>query len=157
MKPGIDLLPALLATDVKCYFQQMVEHYQHKLYAFAYRLTDSQHDAEDIVQESFVRAYVALVTYPLTSPKLLIPVPKEESNPSVPRSVTLYRDGGGMVSVMTLAANDLPLAINSKAEHTMRELAFMVLKGGTNLAPTMSGRRNIRSSTRHTKALSESR
>ncbi|HLZ57645.1 MAG TPA: RNA polymerase sigma factor [Ktedonosporobacter sp.] len=56
----------LLAGDVQRYFKQLVEEYQRQLYAFAYRLTGSQPDAEDIVQEAFVRAYVALATYPAT-------------------------------------------------------------------------------------------
>lgn len=58
-----DLLE-LLATDVGSHFTRVVELHQHQLYTFAYRLTGSAQDAEDIAQEAFVRAYVALVTYP---------------------------------------------------------------------------------------------
>ena len=58
-----DLL-ALLATDLDCYFQQLVLSYQHRLYAFALRQTGSSQDAEDIVQEAFLRAYYALGDYP---------------------------------------------------------------------------------------------
>jgi RNA polymerase sigma-70 factor, ECF subfamily len=57
-------LPALLATDVRHTFRDVVERYQHSLYTFACRLSGSQQDAEDIVQEAFVRAYIALVAYP---------------------------------------------------------------------------------------------
>lgn len=57
-------LSALLATDVRRTFKDVVERYQHPLYTFARRLTESDHDAEDIVQEAFIRAYVALLTYP---------------------------------------------------------------------------------------------
>lgn len=64
MKRDSSELPALLATDVRHTFRDMVERYQHSLYTFACRLSRSQQDAEDIVQEAFVRAYVALVTYP---------------------------------------------------------------------------------------------
>lgn len=55
---------ALLATDIHQAFPLLVECYGHCLYTFAYRLVGSQTDAEDIVQEAFVRAYIALVTYP---------------------------------------------------------------------------------------------
>lgn len=57
-------LLALLASDLRYSFAQMVLRYQQRLYAFAYRLTGSAHDAEDIVQEAFVGAYVTLENYP---------------------------------------------------------------------------------------------
>ena len=65
-------LAALLATDPRQHFQQLVEVYQHRLYAFAFRLTHSQQDAEDIAQEAFVRAYLACVTYPAARTRALI-------------------------------------------------------------------------------------
>jgi RNA polymerase sigma-70 factor (ECF subfamily) len=57
-------LPSLLAADVRRHFPQLVTSYQRRLYTFAYRLTGSQQTAEDLTQEAFVRAYVALLTYP---------------------------------------------------------------------------------------------
>jgi RNA polymerase sigma-70 factor (ECF subfamily) len=56
-------LAGLLAADVRGVFRSVVETYQHRLYSFTYRLTGSPHTAEDIVQETFVRAYVACMTY----------------------------------------------------------------------------------------------
>ena len=38
--------------------------YWHQLYAFVLRRVASQQDAEDIVSEAFVRAYLALKGYP---------------------------------------------------------------------------------------------
>lgn len=57
-------LPELLATDLDCYFKQLVLSYQHRLYAFALRQAGSPQDAEDIAQEAFIRAYYALGDYP---------------------------------------------------------------------------------------------
>src|SRR6516162_8714071 len=54
----------LLANDLDQSFYQVVLRYQHRLYAFALRLTGSSQDAEDIVQEAFVSAYVSLENYP---------------------------------------------------------------------------------------------
>ncbi|GAC1674184.1 MAG: hypothetical protein PVS3B1_14300 [Ktedonobacteraceae bacterium] len=57
-----DLL-ILLATDLDRYFPQLVLSSQHRLYAFALRQTNSPQDAEDIVQEAYIRAYHALADY----------------------------------------------------------------------------------------------
>jgi RNA polymerase sigma-70 factor (ECF subfamily) len=54
------VLPALLATDLDYYFEQLMLVYQHQLYAFALRQVGNVQDAEDIVQEAFLRAYHAL-------------------------------------------------------------------------------------------------
>jgi RNA polymerase sigma-70 factor, ECF subfamily len=58
-------LPELLATDLDRHFKQLVLVYQHRLYAFALRQVGSSQDAEDIVQEAFIRAYYALGDYPV--------------------------------------------------------------------------------------------
>jgi RNA polymerase sigma-70 factor, ECF subfamily len=58
-----DLLE-LLATDLDCYFQQLVLSSQQRLYIFALRQAGSPQDAEDIVQEAYIRAYHALADYP---------------------------------------------------------------------------------------------
>jgi RNA polymerase sigma-70 factor, ECF subfamily len=57
-------LPETLATDLDGSFELLVLAYQHRLYAFALRLTGSPQDAEEIVQDAFVRAYRALTKYP---------------------------------------------------------------------------------------------
>ncbi len=64
--PGEQLveLADLLATDLDRHFPQLLLSTQQRLYAFAFRQTDSRQDAEDIVQEAFIRAYHALRTYP---------------------------------------------------------------------------------------------
>lgn len=57
-------LLALLATNLDGYFKQLVLSYQQRLYTFVLRQTGSLQDAEDIVQEAFIRAYYALADYP---------------------------------------------------------------------------------------------
>jgi RNA polymerase sigma-70 factor, ECF subfamily len=54
----------LLANDLDHNFQRLVSSFQQRLYAFALRQTGSPQDAEDIVQEAFMRAYHALADYP---------------------------------------------------------------------------------------------
>ena len=41
-------------------FEQVVEDYQRRLYGFALRMTGNREDAEEIVQDAFVRAFRAL-------------------------------------------------------------------------------------------------
>ncbi len=67
MMPGNEPLPnlaELLATDLNGYFSQLMLRYQQRLYAFALRQSGSPQDAQDIVQEAFIRAYHALADYP---------------------------------------------------------------------------------------------
>jgi RNA polymerase sigma-70 factor (ECF subfamily) len=58
------ILPALLAQDLDRYFWKLAVAYQDQLYAFALHLTGSVQDAEDIVQEALLGAYVTLSHYP---------------------------------------------------------------------------------------------
>jgi RNA polymerase sigma-70 factor, ECF subfamily len=70
MEPGseqlLDMSALLerLSTDLDRYFPQLMLGTQHRLYAFALRQTNSPQDAEDIVQEAYIRAYHALADYP---------------------------------------------------------------------------------------------
>ena len=59
-----DDLAERLAADLDGCLEELVLAYQHRLYAFALRLTGSPPDAEEIAQDAFVRAYRALQTYP---------------------------------------------------------------------------------------------
>ncbi len=58
-------LPALLAADLDGHFGQLMSMYQRRLYAFALRQAGNAQDAEDIVQEAFLRAHHALKNYPV--------------------------------------------------------------------------------------------
>ena len=64
MEQNENALLAKLVTDLRGHFTQLVLGYQARLYAFAYRLCGSKQEAEDIVQEAFMGAYVALENYP---------------------------------------------------------------------------------------------
>ena len=44
-------------------FQQLVEHYQERIYQVAYDLTGDHHSAEDLSQEAFVRLYRSLGSF----------------------------------------------------------------------------------------------
>ncbi len=57
-------LPGLLAAALDRHFHQLVQSYQPQLYAFLLRQAGSSLDAEDILQEVFIRAYYALAGYP---------------------------------------------------------------------------------------------
>jgi RNA polymerase sigma-70 factor, ECF subfamily len=57
-------LAGRLATDLGSTFPDVVRVFQDRLYGFALRLTRSPQDAEESVQDAFVRAYRALERYP---------------------------------------------------------------------------------------------
>jgi RNA polymerase sigma-70 factor, ECF subfamily len=61
----------LLATNLDRYFPQLVLSTQQRLYVFALRQTGNPQDAEDIVQEAFIRAYHALGSYPAARIRLM--------------------------------------------------------------------------------------
>jgi RNA polymerase sigma-70 factor, ECF subfamily len=52
-----------LARDVDRHFEAVVVAYQQPLFAYAYRMSGCRQDAEEVVQDVFVRAYRALKTY----------------------------------------------------------------------------------------------
>lgn len=68
-------IAALLATDLDRHFQQVVVRYQQRLYGFAVRQVGNAQDAEDIVQEAFLRAYHALADYPAERVRVLKVLP----------------------------------------------------------------------------------
>jgi RNA polymerase sigma-70 factor (ECF subfamily) len=52
--PGADAVPSAER------FERVIDDYQRRLYGFALRMTGNREDAEEIVQDAFVRAYRAL-------------------------------------------------------------------------------------------------
>jgi RNA polymerase sigma-70 factor (ECF subfamily) len=44
-------------------FERLVSDHQDRIFALSYALTGNRHDAEDVAQDTFIRAYKALCTY----------------------------------------------------------------------------------------------
>ena len=61
--PDDKAITAILAADLDRGFVEMVERYQPGIYSGAYRLLRTRHDAEDVAQETFLRAYRSLATF----------------------------------------------------------------------------------------------
>jgi RNA polymerase sigma-70 factor, ECF subfamily len=57
-------LTADLAEDLDRTFEAVVLAHQDRLFTIAWRTSGDRHDAEELVQDCFVRAYRALATYP---------------------------------------------------------------------------------------------
>jgi RNA polymerase sigma-70 factor (ECF subfamily) len=57
-------LTAELAADLAAGFESMVRTYQHRLYAFALAMSGEPADAEEVAQDTFLRAHTALRRYP---------------------------------------------------------------------------------------------
>ncbi len=58
-----DPLVAALADDLAGTFERVVLTHQDRLFTFALRLCGDRRDAEEVTQDTFVRAYRALLTY----------------------------------------------------------------------------------------------
>jgi RNA polymerase sigma-70 factor, ECF subfamily len=58
-KPSSSRTPSKVAPSIET-FDRIVDDYQRRLYGFALRMTGNREDAEEIVQDAFVRAYRAL-------------------------------------------------------------------------------------------------
>lgn len=56
-------LTSALAADLASGFEAVVHAYQHRLYAFALAMCGEPADAEDVAQETLVRAHTALRRY----------------------------------------------------------------------------------------------
>ena len=63
MDTGNDPLAALLAANLERHYEELVSLYWQQLSGFVLRRTRHFQDTEDIVQETFMRAYMALERY----------------------------------------------------------------------------------------------
>jgi len=64
MDPGNEKLAALLAVNLDRHYEELVALYWQQLSVFILRRTRHFQDTEDIIQETFMRAYLALERYP---------------------------------------------------------------------------------------------
>jgi RNA polymerase sigma-70 factor (ECF subfamily) len=70
MQPSVESAQAIAASDALAVertlagerdaFRVLVERHSHSVFRLAYRMTGNQHDAEEVVQEAFLRAYQKL-------------------------------------------------------------------------------------------------
>src|SRR5947199_9842941 len=65
-RPDDAALAARLAVDLDGSFESLVVAHQDRLFTIALRTGGDRHDAEELVQDCFVRAYRPLATYPPT-------------------------------------------------------------------------------------------
>lgn len=63
MTTNLETLPGRLATDRERAFPDLVRALQDGVYSGALQFTRNAHDAEDVTQDTFVRAYRALESY----------------------------------------------------------------------------------------------
>jgi RNA polymerase sigma-70 factor (ECF subfamily) len=56
-------MEAVAGKSIDGQFERMVHDHQDRVFAFVLALTGNRHDAEEIAQDTFLRAYRALVTY----------------------------------------------------------------------------------------------
>ena len=61
-KSDVGLVVAAKGGDAKA-FEELVKRYDRKMFAVANRITKSREDAEDIVQETFLKAFLRLETF----------------------------------------------------------------------------------------------
>ena len=61
--PDDRAITTALVADLDRGFVEMVERYQPGIYSGAYRLLRTPHDAEDVAQETFLRAYRSLSAF----------------------------------------------------------------------------------------------
>lgn len=92
-------LPAALAADLDGAFERLVRAYQDRLFGLALRLAGHPQDAEDITQDTFVRAYRALAAYPVARVKRMAVRPWLYR---IAVNVFLNRVRGGHLQVISL-------------------------------------------------------
>jgi RNA polymerase sigma-70 factor, ECF subfamily len=131
-----DNLPALLAADLNSSFERLAREYQQRIYAFALRLSGRREDAEEIAQDTLVRAYRALAAYPPERVRLLalrpwlfqIALNVARNRARIRTLPSQSLDGGSEDTVMEFRGDEdeQPERLVERAERT-RELAALLM------------------------------
>lgn len=61
------IIKKVLRGERNCYFNQLIEMYQPKVFSIAYRMMGNLYDAQDICQEVFIKAYLNITKLRQTS------------------------------------------------------------------------------------------
>ncbi len=130
-----DDLPAELAANLNVTFERLVLAYQHRLYAFALRLIGRREDAEEVAQDTFVRAYRALSRYPPERIRALalrpwifqiaLNVARNRTRGHGLQVVPLGEPDGAVYETLEADGREQPEAVAERAEQG-RELAALV-------------------------------
>jgi RNA polymerase sigma-70 factor (ECF subfamily) len=130
----LTLLTAL-ARDLDANFEALALAYQRRLYGLALRLTNSPPDAEEIAQDTLVRAYRALATYPAERIQALslrawlyqiaVNVWRNRARRARLREVSLEGDDGAMAFELPGAAEAQPER-QAESNERRRELGALV-------------------------------
>lgn len=130
-----DDLPAALAANLNVTFEHLVLAYQRRLYAFALRLIGRREDAEEVAQDTFVRAYRALSGYPPERIRALalrpwifqiaLNVARNHTRGHSLQVVPLGEPDGAVYETLEADGREQPEAVAERAEQG-RELAALV-------------------------------
>jgi RNA polymerase sigma-70 factor (ECF subfamily) len=130
-----DDLAAALAANLDAAFERLVLAYQNRLYGFALRLIGRHEDAEEIAQDTFVRAYRALAGYPAERIRtlalqpwmfqILLNVVRNRARGRRLRVVPLGEPDGAVCETLAASEREQPEAVVERAEQG-HELAALV-------------------------------
>ncbi len=130
-------LPLLLAECLDRHFEQLVLDYQQRCYRLALRLSGSPRDAEEITQDTFVKAYKAIASYPPDRVKSLrlqpwlyqiaVNVFRNRVRTHKVHEVALEKQDGTLAAEPHVDGADQPETVAERAE-TTADLATLVAR-----------------------------
>jgi RNA polymerase sigma-70 factor (ECF subfamily) len=109
-------------------FEVLFERYRTLVYRFAYQMTSSRDDAEDVVQEAFVRAYQNLHRYRDEAKfttwilRIVTNLCTDRARSTSRRTALEQQEAGGALEWMTLGNPDDPVANleEDRRKHALR-------------------------------------
>ena len=113
-------------------FERMVHEHQDRLYALGYALTGNRHDAEEVAQDTLLRAFKALQTYP---PERIRELKQRAWLHRIAVNVARNRHRGIKPRVVELDGTEPDAAPGPEAEAMQRVLMNGVMTGLASLPP----------------------